>query len=599
MEAPFVLNGSDNKGILSLLSAIEQSGDSFPVSVQDSVFTDMEHDGQPQVSQGEGVSGLMVEGVAELCLVCGQLGTEAAQAGGMVDVFLEELGGRRLYCKIEEIVSRRVGVRSSSLICQACFGLLKSIQELELKLIELKTNLTSKFAFSNPLKKKNDQKQSPKKKAVLSSMPSMYEPIDFSDPVMDVRMPLDFLADTSCQDRKINVTKGKSNTNSRGDEDHNFNSSGKGALQNIEIMCPTCSKTFKSNNLLLKHQKTHLCDLFSCSQCDQNFVTKRELREHFKFHEERKVFICDYCQKELKGQKSLYEHIASKHNQEKRYMCAQCPGVFASRHLKNVHEREHSGEKSCICDLCGESFATAQSLSHHKSRHTGDYAYNCDFCNKGFNNLKLMEEHRHIHSGKKPYVCTKCSKGFANRGSLWLHMKQHDTSKPYICGDCNKSFTHSSHLAVHKRIHTGEKPYKCRICAEGFISSNHLKRHMKNHANQPAFACGICKQTFDQRRQLVSHGNEVHGGNVIDDQGSAEDESREKEDDGFSLVLEGNDLVSLGNSDEVSNLIQIDGQELTSQHRLVDLVNQDGVSLGQTIVLIQMQDSNQAHETSS
>ena len=96
-------------------------------------------------------------------------------------------------------------------------------------------------------------------------------------------------------------------------------------------------------------------------------------------------------------------------------------------------------------------------------------------------------------------------------------MKQHDNIKPYACTECSKSFTHSSHLVVHKRIHTGEKPYKCRICGDGFISSNHLKRHMKTHSNHLPFACGTCKQAFSQRRQLVSHCNKVHGGNVVED----------------------------------------------------------------------------------
>ena len=57
----------------------------------------------------------------------------------------------------------------------------------------------------------------------------------------------------------------------------------------------------------------------------------------------------------------------------------------------------------------------------------------------------------------------------------------------------------------------------CEICGDGFISSNHLKRHMKMHSNQLPFACGTCKQAFSQRRQLVSHCNKVHGGNVVED----------------------------------------------------------------------------------
>jgi len=585
MDPPFVLSSHENRGILSLLSAIEQSGDSFSQYKgadsfsQDSVFQAIEGERFPP-DPGVGLTG-------ELCLVCG---TQDQGASAMVDVFLEELGGRRLYCKIEEIVARRVVVRNSSLVCQDCFSLLRQIQDLESQLVEMKRTVTTKFALSNPLKKKTELNQkSPRKKAEVSSLSSMYEPLDFSEPVVDMRMPLQFLAETSSLEKE----KVKSQLSS--DKGREAIAVDDGFLEVRDFSCSHCAKTFKTQGLLLKHQKVHQSIIFQCSDCDQKFSSKRALADHHKVHQDDTLYSCDYCHKDIRGQKSLRAHITSKHMQDKKFLCSHCPEIFASRHLKNVHERDHNGEKASICDQCGESFATAQSLSHHKSKHTGDYPYKCDFCQKGFNNYKLMEEHRHIHSGKKPYQCKVCSKGFANRGSLWLHMKQHETKKPYACGDCNKSFTHSSHLAVHKRIHSGEKPYKCRICGEGFISSNHLKRHMKIHANLPAFACGHCKETFDQRRQLVAHSNEVHAGNVIEDQGAIPENGQE-EGSSYNLVLEGSGLVNLGEADDASDLVQMEGQGIEGQHRLVDLINEDGVSLGQTIVLIQMQGDQNSTE---
>ena len=110
---------------------------------------------------------------------------------------------------------------------------------------------------------------------------------------------------------------------------------------------------------------------------------------------------------------------------------------------------------------------------------------------------------------------------------------------------------------------------------------------MKSHPNQLPFACGNCKRTFSMRRQLVSHSNKVHGGNVVEDFGddlAKEDNvtytdhgAMEAETEGYSLmpvsIVEGG---MLGDTD------------LHEQQRLVDLLGQDGVNLGQTIVLIQV-----------
>lgn len=610
MESSFSSFGSaDNKGILSLLSAIEQTGDNFD--------TDSDSPGGEQFSHspgGEQFSNFSLGmGFGVSCLVCGEMTDD----GRMVDIYLEELAGRQLCSMIEEIVARKiVASHQSSLICEVCHSLLKQIQNLEMELLQHKRALTTKYSVSNPIHQPVKSRRLNKKLPVRSrsnesnntspNISSMCEPLDFSEPVIDAKMPLQFLAGENDQDSlrshklsnlEILAETMQSTELSSGPQYSLYNSiDQENNKVNSEFQCQQCDKVFKSNTMLLKHQKIHQLKSFSCIECDKSFTTRSNLMAHLKTHQDIKTFGCPHCSREFKGKKSLLEHISAKHNQDKKFPCALCPESFLTRHLKNVHEREHNGEKGYICDQCGESFATVQGLSHHKSRHTGDYQFRCQACDKGFNNYKLLEEHNHIHTGSKPYHCDKCDKGFANRGSLWIHMKQHDNSKPYVCGECSKSFTHSSHLAVHKRIHSGEKPYRCRLCGEGFISSNHLKRHMKSHANQLPFACAICKQTFSQRRQLISHSNKVHGGNVIEDtvdlsakENVADDEEKIDQVDPnssynilpVSIIEESSSLVNLG-----------EGQE----ERLVDLLGQDGVSLGQTIVLIQMPEEKDQEE---
>lgn len=635
MEGQFSLGSADNKGILSLLSAIEQTGDNFDTDPESPEPIKDEMGGQdPEFNHLEGLEmnseiGFSMNKTVCLCLICGQTSlTEPSDPMSMVDIFME-MSGRKLSQRIEDIVSRKIlPHKHSTVICNECFGFLHQIEMLEAELLTIKKNLTSKFSSSNPVKTKKTPKKAAYSSNHVTSIPSVCEPLDYSEPIIDPKMPLQFLANEKEIERDLEqlqernfIKKSKleilAETMQEFDDDYNYNSSDdentfQNPLNNRKektiLECEVCSRTFKNNTLFQRHIKTHSKEKsFKCEECIKVFTSKSNMQAHQKTHYETKTYGCPHCSREFKGKKSLLEHVSSKHNNEKRFVCSQCPESFVSRHLKNVHERTHNGEKGYICDQCGDSFATSQGLSHHKSKHTGDYQFRCRACDKGFNNYKLLEEHFHIHTGNKPYQCSKCDKGFANRGSLWIHMKQHDNMKPYACTDCSKAFTHSSHLAVHKRIHTGEKPYRCRLCGEGFISSNHLKRHMKSHANQLPFACGTCKQTFSQRRQLITHCNKVHGGNVVEDSVPANATIEEEVEgtintsnfllnkvDGDNLVEgEGYSLMPVVSIIEGGGMGGILGDQMEmeggmEQQRLVDLLGQDGVSLGQTIVLIQV-----------
>jgi len=561
MDPQLSLGSADNKGILSLLSAIEQTGDNF----------ETEPGGLNQLAGLDIGLGLNKE-----CLICGQTSPvmEPSEQLNMVDIS-NNISGIKILEKIEDIVSpRRISPeKQGSLICEECYRILQQIDLLEVELIKYKRTITDKFSVSNPIKQPRLSPQKSESQQLSSSI--------YTETIIDTKMPLQFLAN-EIEDQKRPRSKSKldilTETMIECEED-----------QMTIFECEMCSRKFKNGDLYKKHVKTHskVKPQHRCVECGKVFTSKSNMQAHLKLHFESKTFSCPHCAKEFKGKKSLLEHVSTKHNNEKKFPCSQCTEFFSSRHLKNVHERLHNGERGFICDQCGDSFATAQGLSHHKSKHTGDYQFVCRECGKGFNNHKLLEEHSHIHTGSKPYQCTQCDKGFSNRGSLWVHVKQHTVDKPYACSECHKTFSHSSHLSVHKRLHTGEKPYRCRLCSEAFISSNHLKRHMKSHPNQLPFACGNCKQTFSMRRQLVSHSNKVHGGNVVEDFGddlAKEDNvtytdhgAMEAETEGYSLmpvsIVEGG---MLGDTD------------LHEQQRLVDLLGQDGVNLGQTIVLIQV-----------
>ena len=469
METQFSLGSVDNKGILSLLSAIEQTGDNFetdpesPEPIKDEICE--------QVHQFNPIEGLEMNNDIDfsinksfsICLICGKGSfSEPNDSTTMIDIYLE-ISGRKLSQRIEDIVSRKIiPNKHSSLICNECFALMQQIEYLETELLQHKRTITSKFAASNPVK---TRKVSPKKTSFTTlaeskQIPSICEPLDYSEPIIDPKMPLQFLANEKDIEKDLEQlqdkhpekkTKLELLAETLRDIDENISSEDENYFQMNNssdckkfrsLNCHVCTKTFKNKSMYERHIKSHEKEkTFKCSDCKKVFTSKTSFQVHQKLHSDTRTYSCPHCSKDFKGKKSLIEHVSAKHSMEKKYACCQCPESFVSRHLKNVHERSHTGERGFICDQCGENFATSQGLSHHKSKHTGDYQYRCRACDKGFNNYKLMEEHFHIHTGSKPYECNKCDKSFANRGSLWIHMKQHEKLKPYVCNQCN-------HLAV-------------------------------------------------------------------------------------------------------------------------------------------------------
>jgi len=514
---------SDNKGILSLLSAIEQSSsqdnfdpDTSPSKMIDKEFPNLQN--QLNLESIEMGSDIHLANFS-CCLICGR-NPEIESNESMVDILTEvNLPGEKgatLYSVLEDIISlNREHCKSSALACIECYSILDAIAKLRVQINEYISVIESKYEDWNTKK-------------------SRFPTVSDYTSVLELKMPLNIF---NVKDEDISTKKSKlqilaetlegehsalSPIDITDEIDHHLSLNKENELD-ADADCQNCGESFR----ISKKKPSKLC-----GACTKGSRMKPPAS---------RSFSCGYCFKKFKSRGAVSEHVKQKHvaDVHKSYQCENCPETFSSKHNKLAHHRLiHKGSaKALACDECGDSFQTFQALQYHRSKHTGDFSFNCQYCNKGFNNFKLMEEHSHIHTGDKPYVCTHCNQKFANRGSLWLHVKKHNVKKPYVCDYCNKEFGHSSHLVVHKRLHTGESPYKCRFCSEGFISGNHLKRHMRSHQNELPFACGLCGKPFGKRSELVKHGNSEHKGNVVDEVAVPSDPSVIPDGDANSLPV--------------------------------------------------------------
>ena len=83
------------------------------------------------------------------------------------------------------------------------------------------------------------------------------------------------------------------------------------------------------------------------------------------------LFCCMYtdCDSEYSTKFNLKRHVESVHMHVKRYKCAVCCLMFASKQSLKEHLHIHTGAMPFKCDSCDKNFRQASQLSLHKRIH--------------------------------------------------------------------------------------------------------------------------------------------------------------------------------------------------------------------------------------
>ena len=87
----------------------------------------------------------------------------------------------------------------------------------------------------------------------------------------------------------------------------------------------------------------------------------------------------------------------------------------------NEHKKTCGGVK---CEICEKTLSSEKSLQEHiNSRHSTNLR--CAHCLKCFGGLGKLKQHMAVHDESKRLQCEKCSKNFARKDNLKRHMKTH------------------------------------------------------------------------------------------------------------------------------------------------------------------------------
>ena len=129
-------------------------------------------------------------------------------------------------------------------------------------------------------------------------------------------------------------------------------------------------------------------DAFVCEQCGISFTARRSLLRHQKKHE-AETFTCDQFEGSYKTERGLKEHKSKAHS-SKSYSCSSCPKTFASKVYLTQHKQTHNKEKLFECEYCFKNFSTAATMKRHylkcriiktpieKSCAANDYVMTCN-----------------------------------------------------------------------------------------------------------------------------------------------------------------------------------------------------------------------------
>jgi len=209
--------------------------------------------------------------------------------------------------------------------------------------------------------------------------------------------------------------------------------------------------------------------VYNCTSCSRSFNSRRDIVTHQYMHRENPTAFCSVCNKSFSTESAYRRHAAS-HNRKAatsrrpRKTCSQCDMQFDTmRQLSVHHAAMHVDEKRFICAVCGSQFAWPENLKAHQRSHQLD-PHECQICGRRFVDATSLRVHTRNSHGpssealpqRKQHCCKVCGRLFQFDFSLRAHMKGHAQS-PAAAASLRRSKHHSAKLASDTKPATQTK----------------------------------------------------------------------------------------------------------------------------------------------
>ncbi|EDS42835.1 conserved hypothetical protein [Culex quinquefasciatus] len=151
------------------------------------------------------------------------------------------------------------------------------------------------------------------------------------------------------------------------------------------------------------------------------------------------------------------------HTRQKKVLLQEPPEeLLADDELAQLYPGFVQGQNRRVytCDICYKELQTPEGLKRHKLRHKSEYDFHCEECGRGFCDKGSLDRHLHLHTNDFPHKCDECPLGFVRPQLLAKHKERFhgpnatEQLKLHFCPICQRAFGKRTGLSNHyKQYH--------------------------------------------------------------------------------------------------------------------------------------------------
>ena len=238
---------------------------------------------------------------------------------------------------------------------------------------------------------------------------------------------------------------------------------------------------------------------------------------------EYKELVCYMCERKLKTENCLYEHVFFKHGPHPQMACIECDTIFYEPRALQLHRTKAHSQK-ITCPDCGKQFIKGrpQDYEKHMRTHTDQKNIPCGQCDKMFQNAIYLQQHvQYMHDGIKPkynkmtpqVIAAKCDME-CKCGIDFKMVKEKVAHYKLVhlgykeCLKCNKIVKSLEeqihHCAPLKKKKQKVKYVVCQDCGKE-VHGNKVKYHMQKYHEVVECSCDKCGKKFYDTMSLKDH----------------------------------------------------------------------------------------------